>query len=83
MKIEFLNANPDDPTRPLIACIRDTHAPPVAALVSIRKQAWRVVRVTYCVDDADELNPATIGNQLRACVYCEKAATRQEESKCQ
>lgn len=36
-----------------IAACNSSIIPPVGALISIRKKAWKVIRVTYALDFAD------------------------------
>ncbi len=40
----------------LISRVRSSMVPPVGAKISIRKQVWSVLRVTYALDHADEVH---------------------------
>ena len=40
----------------LIAQVWSSMVPPVGAKISIRKEVWAVLRVTYALDHADEMH---------------------------
>ena len=50
-----------------VAVAYGSMVPPVGSLISIRKKTWRVVRVTYALDNADE----SPGKMMRANVDLE------------
>lgn len=61
--------NRDAPfNKDVIVSVYSTMVPSVGAFISIRKQTWSVVSVTYAVDDADNL----AAKQMHAHVNLEK-----------
>jgi len=50
--IEFYNAD-GTPGRDLVQSVESPMVPPVGSKISIRKQTWEVVNVTYALDEAD------------------------------
>jgi hypothetical protein len=58
-RVEFHIAGKE--TRSLVAALSDVGAiPREGELISIRKETWRVVRVTWCVDHADEIGETAL-----------------------
>lgn len=51
--IEFYDAD-GKPGHDLIAVAESSMVPPVGSKISIRKQRWEVISVTYALDDADD-----------------------------
>lgn len=54
----------------LIATVKSSMVPPVGAKISIRGKAWKVMRVTYALDHADDPQ----GKGMRANVDLKSAA---------
>jgi hypothetical protein len=59
-RVEFYESGKDPG---LITAMDCSAVPRAGEIVNIKKKNWQVDRVTWCVDDADDIRPS-----LRACV---------------
>lgn len=67
-KIEYYDADAK-PGRDLVATVSSAMVPLVGSSISIRQRAWKVVSVTYALDDADDptMERMRANVTLRAC----------------
>lgn len=66
--VEFYNVD-GKPGRDLVASVKSSIVPPVGSKISIRKQTWEVVGVSYSLDHADDFASACLraNVELRPC----------------